>query len=295
MQLALASEENFDPISPLEEMGAYEALWDEHNASFKSIAEKFLQVPGLMPSNLVEAKKIEEYKNRALEIISKSGLTEFGIRVRGAAEYPYKLQDAKWPVELLYYRGWWELIESPSIAVVGTRNPSLEGIARTKKLTKLLVQDGYTIVSGLAKGVDRVAHLTALKEGGKTIGVIGTPLTEYYPKENKSLQDLIAEHFLIVSPIPFVRYSNQNPRTNRFFFPERNKVMSALTLATVIIEAGETSGTLVQARAALEQGRKLFVLDSCFQNKDITWPARLEKQGAIRVADYKDIREHLIP
>ena len=91
------------------------------------------------------------------------------------------------------------------------------------------------------------------------------------------------------------RYETQGYRQNRLFFPERNITMSALTEATVIVEAGETSGTQVQARAALQQGRKLFILDSCFRNPRLTWPYRFAERGAIRVADYDDIRRHLSP
>ena len=82
---------------------------------------------------------------------------------------------------------------------------------------------------------------------------------------------------------------------NRLFFPERNVTMSALTEATIIVEAGDTSGTLIQARAALHQGRKLFILDSCFRNPSISWPQKFADKGAIRVMDYDDIRQHLSP
>jgi DNA processing protein len=161
-------------------------------------------------------------------------------------------------------------------------------------MTKFLVKDGFTIVSGLASGIDTMAHSTAIENGGRTIAVIGTPLNQVYPKENEGLQKLIAKEHLLVSQVPFLRYSSQGIKGNRLFFPERNKTMSALTEATIIIEASETSGTLVQARAALQQGRHLFILDSCFHNKDITWPLRFERQGAIRVKDYEDIKKVLL-
>ena len=93
--------------------------------------------------------------------------------------------------------------------------------------------------------------------------------------------------------MPVRRYEKQDYRLNRLFFPERNVTMSALTEATIIVEAGETSGTLIQARAALQQGRKLFILDSGFKNKALTWPQRFAEKGAVRVTDYDDIKEHL--
>lgn len=154
------------------------------------------------------------------------------------------------------------------------------------------MQDGFTIVSGLATGIDTEAHTTAIEAGGQTIAVVGTPLGEYYPPENRVLQDRIARDFLLISQVPVYRYAQQTPRFNRLFFPDRNVTMCALTEATIIVEASETSGTLIQARAAIEQGRKLFILDSCFQ-QGLSWPAKYEAQGAIRVRDYDDIRTAL--
>jgi DNA processing protein len=158
---------------------------------------------------------------------------------------------------------------------------------------KRLVEDKFTIVSGLARGIDTIAHQTAIAAGGLTVGVLGTPLSHSYPNENKELQKRLAEDYLLISQVPIIRYSQQHPNQNRFFFPQRNITMSALTEATVIVEAGETSGTLVQARAAIAQKRKLFILDNCFRNPAITWPAKFQEQGAIRVREYDDIREHL--
>lgn len=280
-------------VSPLREMGAYEALWDEQGATFKTLSEKFAAVPGALPSDFVPAQKASDYAAFVLSRFREAVIKRFGVRVHGAGEYPEKLRDAAHPVELLYYQGWWDLVESRSVAVVGTRRPSKEGLARTRKLVRHLVKDDFTIVSGLAAGVDTEAHTTAIKEGGRTIAVIGTPLTHIYPKENAALQQLIAEKFLLISQVPLRRYENQDYRYNRLFFPERNVTMSALTEATIIVEAGETSGTLIQARAALHQGRKLFILDSCFQNKELTWPHRFAEKGAIRVKDYDDIKQHL--
>ena len=295
MQLNLSNKSQFEPISPATEMGAYEALWAEQGATFKRIAEKFKSSPSSLPSDFVEPDEIESYKKKALDLIHKAGVENFGIRIHGTAEYIPKLRDARYPIELMYYQGIWDLASSPSVAIVGTREPSDDGIKRTRKLVKLLVEDGYTITSGLAKGIDTAAHKAALQAGGRTMAVIGTPLSENYPKENKKLQEFLSKNFLVISQVPFVRYSKQTPMYNKLFFPERNKLMSAITEATVIIEASETSGTLVQARAALEQGRKLFILESCFQNPNITWPSTFEKKGAIRVREYDDIKEHLQP
>ena len=117
----------------------------------------------------------------------------------------------------------------------------------------------------------RRRHKAALDAGGQTIAVIGTPIGDIYPKENADLQEHIAENHLLISQVPVLRYGQQDYRSNRAFFPERNATMSALTEATIIVEAADTSGTLTQARAAVHQGRKLFILNSCFERDDIAW------------------------
>ncbi len=280
-------------ISPFRELGAYEALWAEGKTSFRSIAEKFAASPGSVPSDFVCHEVAESTAESVYQKLKMADGISFGVRVHGAAEYPKKLRDARHPVEFLYFQGLWDLIHLPGVAIVGTRNPSPEGCERARKLVRALVDDEFTIVSGLARGIDTVAHNTAIGHGGRTIAVIGTPLTHFYPKENRGLQGKIASRYLLVSQVPVLRYESQDYRYNRHFFPERNKTMSALTEATVIVEAGEISGTLVQARAALEQNRKLFILDNCFRNERLTWPRKFEKMGAIRVRDYEDVRNVL--
>lgn len=278
-------------ISPLEEAAAYEALWDQDGVWFKQMAELFSKNLGARPSQFVDEERRAEYASNVLELLQASAADRVGVVVVGMLEYPVRLRDAEHPVELLYYEGKWELVNTPCVSIVGTRKPSEEGVRRARRLASALVDDGYTVVSGLAQGIDTVAHETAIAKGGRTIAVLGTPLTESYPKANAALHREIAAKHLVVSQVPVIRYGKQFYKQNRYFFPERNKTMSALSEATIIVEAGETSGTLVQARAALQQGRKLFVLDSCFESRK--WPHKFVEQGAIRVKDYDQIKECL--
>ena len=248
-------------ISPLIEMGAYEALWDEHSMTFKKLADLFRENPNALPSDFVSKESIQKYIQETRDMWKKKNLDSVGVRVFGAAEYPYGLRDARHPVELIYYRGWWDLVNSKSVAVVGSRSASEDGQRRARKIGYLLAKAGITVVSGLAKGIDHAALSGAIEAEGNVIGVIGTPLTESYPVESRQLQEKIANDYLLVSQVPFCRYSKQGPNINRMFFPERNKVMSALTMAT--------------------------------DNPNINWPEKYEKKGAIRVTKIEDILDQL--
>ena len=284
-----------DAINPLDEMAAYEAIWSMNpNMSFKKVAKLFADNPGLLPSDLVDDELINEFRSFVLDQ-SKSLQYKHGLNflIKGVLDYPHRLKDATDQVELLYFTGNLDYLATKSISIVGTRNPTKKGVARTKKLVELLVRNNFTIVSGLAAGIDTAAHEQTLKSGGRTIGVIGTPLNTVYPSQNIELQKTIAEEHLLVSQVPFYKYFKQTYKGNRLFFPERNKTMSAITMGTVIVEASDTSGTLIQAKAAFEQGRKLFILESCFQNDSISWPQKFEDKGAIRVSDFSDILDNL--
>ena len=290
MRLALSDAgPALSPISPRRELGAYEALWLEKGATFKSLAEKFAVDPSALPSDFVPAQLADQCADDVMKRLKSAGVHQFGVRIHHAGDYPVKLRAAKHPVEMLYYRGAWEISETRCIAVVGSREASEDGIRRTVRLARELVDRGFTVVSGLAKGVDAAAHQAAIARGGRTIAVVGTPPGTCYPKEHAELQETIAKTHLVISQVPVLRYARQAPPQNRLFFPERNATMSALTEGTIIVEAGDTSGTLTQARAAMHQGRKLFILDSCFQRADISWPVRYEAEGAIRVRTPEDI------
>lgn len=279
-------------VSPVLELGAYEELWAQEGQTFKTLAELFRDSGNELPSHFVTPEIATERARQVLKIFEKKHIDPRVI-IFGTMDYPLDLREARHPVQMLYYRGNLDLLYQPRrVAVVGSRGASDLGIRRARKLAKCLVEDHVVVVSGLAAGIDTAAHTAALDAGGQTIGVIGTPISETYPRENAELQERIAREYLLVSQVPVLRYLRQSPKWNRLFFPERNATMSALTQATIIVEAGETSGSLIQARAALAQGRKLFILDSCF-NSGLKWPERLQKAGAIRVSDYDEIRQAL--
>ena len=139
-------------VSPFREMGAYETMWCEPKTTFASLARRFEQSPHGLPSDFVSHEEALESAFYVKDRFEQADVKQFGIRVQGAGEYPPQLRDAAHPIALLYYQGWWDLVASPSVAVVGTRKPSQEGLARTRRLVKELVADDYTVVSRTGRG-----------------------------------------------------------------------------------------------------------------------------------------------
>ncbi len=280
-------------ISPTHEIAAYEAIWTRVS-TFPKVADLFRRSNHALPSAVARELGIPDQELETIKLVITALLPfhRFAALFYNDFEYPQRLKDARHPVELLYYQGALDLLSSRSVAVVGARRASEEGVKRAKRLARMLVEHDFTVMSGLAEGIDTAAHTAALEAGGRTIAVIGTALNAIYPRENLQLQRDIARSYLLISQVPFYLYSRQDYRKNRFFFPERNKTMSALSEATVIVEAGETSGALVQAEAAIQQGRKLFILNSCFE-RGLDWPQRFEAKGAIRVVDGSEILKQL--
>jgi DNA processing protein len=128
---ALAEVLSINSISPMREMGAYEALWVKTSATFKRLADKFRARPDAVPSDFVAPSVADKFAEQALEILNRADVQRFGVLVHGAGEYPQRLRETDHPVELLYYQGWWDLIESRCVAVVGTRTPAVDPSAET--------------------------------------------------------------------------------------------------------------------------------------------------------------------
>ena len=206
----------------------------------------------------------------------------------GSIYYPALLNATQQAPRFLYARGRIELLqEQRTVALVGSRQASDKAKLNTERVAEALGRNGITIVSGLAKGIDVTAHRSALKKNYNTIAVIGTNLNQYYPKENKEVQLEIEKKGLIVSQF------SPATKTERWFFPLRNGVMSGLSLATVIMEAGETSGALKQADFAIKQGRQVLIPVKALEMSTITWPKKYVEKGAQTVATPKEIIQKL--
>ncbi|OAJ75424.1 DNA processing protein DprA [Brevibacillus sp. SKDU10] len=202
-------------------------------------------------------------------------------------EYPKNLREIPDPPILLYYRGNLELLHKISIGVVGTRNPSAYGRDACKMLVSSLAKSGMVIVSGVAKGIDTIAHQTALQHRAETIGILGNGLDRIYPAQNRLLYTQMAQHGLLVS-----EYSEATaPRAG--FFPERNRIISGLCWGTIVVEAAEKSGSLITARCALEQNREVFAIPGSIFAKGSEGTHSLIKEGAKLIGSLEDIIEEL--
>ncbi|MBI5853011.1 MAG: DNA-protecting protein DprA [Planctomycetes bacterium] len=171
------------------------------------------------------------------------------------------------------------LRSGPAVSIVGSREATPAGLARADKLARLLVKQGVVVMSGLADGVDTAAHLGAMRHGGRTIAVLGTPLDQCFPTKNRELQQEIMRDHLAVTQFP------SGTKVGKHAFPMRNRLMALLSDATVIIEAKDGSGSLHQGWEAIRLGRPLFLAKSLFDAADLEFPREFERYGAEVLTD----------
>ncbi len=223
-------------------------------------------------------KELEKVINEGLDVITI--LDE---------NYPALLKEIYDPPAIIYVRGQIKPEDEKALAIVGTRNPSPYGQQTASFLSGQLAQTGLTIISGLARGIDTLAHLTALQNNGRTIAVIGSGLdrNSIYPPSNKKLAEQIAEKGAVISEYPLGSFALKH------HFPARNRVISGLALGTLIIEAPEKSGALLTAKHALEQNREVFAVPGSIFSQNSLGPNNLIKMGAKLVAGPQDILEEL--
>lgn len=214
---------------------------------------------------------------------------KLGIRILAYYEddYPASLRNIPDLPAVLYMKG--DIIPEDylALAIVGTRMPSDYGRIVTEKLTVGLAKKGFTIVSGLARGVDTIAHKTSLKQGGRTIAVLGSGIDKIYPPENKKLAETIFENGAVVTELP----CGSDP--DAVNFPKRNRIISGLSLGVLITEAGEKSGALITTNAALEQNREIFSVPGSILSHKSLGNNKLLKEGAKLVQNEEDILEEL--
>lgn len=198
------------------------------------------------------------------------------------SNYPLELKEIYNPPVLLFYQGNIELLSKPKLAVVGARQASQIGCQSVKKIIKE-TNNQFVIVSGLARGIDTAAHVSALKNGGSSIAVIGSGLDVYYPTENKKLQEYMSYNHLVLSEY----FTGEQPL--KFHFPERNRIIAGLCQGIVVAEAKMRSGSLITCERALEEGREVFAIPGNIIDGKSDGCHHLIQEGAKCIISGKDI------
>jgi len=252
---------------------------------FSASRERLMQISGIgenIAGRIVPFKKEELQKELALT-------KKLSLRIicREDPEYPENLQNIPDPPLVLYLKGKLLTADKLALAIVGSRLASLYGLTSAEHFAEELAHLGFTIVSGMARGIDTAAHRGALKAGGRTIAVLGSGFNQIYPRENKGLAERIAENGAVVSEFPV----NSQPLKQNF--PQRNRVISGLSLGVLVAEAARNSGALITADFALEQGREVFALPGKIDALTSWGTNALIKQGAKLVCGVEDILEEL--
>jgi DNA processing protein len=219
-----------------------------------------------------------------MERVEQAGIAAYNWH---DTQYPPRLKEIYDPPPVLYVRGSLMPEDERSLAVVGTRKATVYGREATAALAGDLARNKVTIVSGLARGIDSVAHRAALDAEGRTIAVLASGLDIIYPREHKSLADEIAQKGALVSEYPL------GVRPDATNFPRRNRIMSGMTLGTLVVEAGETSGALWTVNHALEQNREVFCVPGSVFSPASFGTNRLIQQGAKLVMSYNDVLQEL--
>jgi DNA processing protein len=246
------------------------------------------EIPGLKKKTIDAIKSPALRETAQKEIIR---LRSLGIQIIqwGTGKYPNYLANISDPPPLLYLKGTLLPEDERAVALVGSRQASAYGLSVCNKICKELAWQGWTVVSGMARGIDSAAHRGALEGGGRTLAVWGTGLDVVYPKENLTLSKEIASSGAILSEFPL----GTPPEPGNF--PVRNRIISGLSLGVVVVEATVRSGSLITARMALDQGRQVFAVPGPIGRPTVEGAHRLIKEGAKLVESAEDIIEELLP
>lgn len=224
---------------------------------------------------------IENYKQLDLKKLRQE-FKKFPVLSILDSNYPLELKEIYNPPVLLFYQGNIELLSKPKLAVVGARQASQIGCQSVKKIIKE-TNNQFVIVSGLARGIDTTAHVSALKNGGSSIAVIGSGLDVYYPTENKKLQEYMSYNHLVLSEY----FTGEQPL--KFHFPERNRIIAGLCQGIVVAEAKMRSGSLITCERALEEGREVFAIPGNIIDGKSDGCHHLIQEGAKCIISGKDI------
>lgn len=278
----LASVEGLGPVKKFALLNKFETAKRIYNATEKEI----LKVDGMSDKIVQNMQKAKDAK--LLEKYEKYILKN-DIKIINISDdnYPAKLKNIYAPPITIFAKGDISLLNSKSIAIVGSREPSKYGIYVAEKFSKELSKEGITIVSGLARGIDTFAHVGALSSFSKTIAVLGSGIDVVYPKENAKYYREISEKGLIISEY----IVGTAPESKNF--PQRNRIISGLSDGVLVVEARKNSGTMITTDFALEQGKELYVIPGNITSNLSAGTNNLIKEGAKLVTDVYEILEDL--
>lgn len=258
--------------------GNLESAWNARNDDLASagLNQRIIEGIRTIRSQTDPLRVYEDITNKGIKVLTWED-----------KEYPEKLFAIDQPPPVIYLKGTIKPEDRWSVAIVGTRRVTSYGRQVTEQTSAYLARNGMTVVSGLARGVDGVAHQTALNNGGRTIAVLGSGLDQIYPPEHRQLAERIIENGAVISDY----HPGTPPDANNF--PPRNRIISGLSLATVVVEAGETSGALITATFAAEQGREVFAVPGPIYAPQSKGTNRLIHEGAQPLLDPADIIDSL--
>jgi DNA processing protein len=257
-------------------------------AVFQAPMNELLQIEGMGGKVAREIQKgpVEKAVERELSLLKEVGGKIVTLRDDA---YPKRLKDIYDPPALLYVRGELQKEDELAISIVGSRKTSPYGRWITEKISQELARHGVTVVSGMARGIDSLAHWGALSGGGRTIAVLGCGVDVIYPSENRNLFTKIIDRGAILSEFPM----GSPPEGGHF--PKRNRIISGLSIGVVIVQASMESGSLITASCALEQGREVFAVPGQVGAEGSRGTNQLIKEGAKLVESSEDILEEILP
>ena len=257
-------------------------------AVFHAPMKELSKIEGLGEKVAQEIRKgpLEKVVERELSLLREVGGRVITLKDE---EYPKRLKDIYDPPALLYVRGELKKEDEFAISIVGSRKTTPYGRWFTEKVSQELARHGVTIVSGMARGIDSLAHWGAISGGGRTIAVLGCGVDVIYPSENRNLFAKMIDRGAILSEFPM----GSPPEGGHF--PRRNRIISGLSLGVVVVQASEKSGSLITAGYALEQGREVFAVPGNVGTESSRGTHRLIKEGAKLVESSEDILEEILP
>lgn len=233
---------------------------------------------------------LQQLRDDACRLVEHAGRLDIQVLSMACDGYPSLLRQISDPPPVLWLRGDARLLDQPQLAVVGSRKPSVQGVACAIEFAASLAKSGFVITSGLAQGVDTAAHQGALRAGRSTLAVLGSSPELIYPRTNQALADqMLANGGLLVSEFP----PGTRPRPEHF--PRRNRIISGLSVGTLVIEAALRSGSLITARLAMDQGREVFAIPGSIHNPLSKGCHALIREGAWLVENQQQICEPLAP